>query len=75
MKKYISVILLILVLCLSSCRVFSISSENPLMLPLNATNIQQVGNGWVIFNLGDKKFLFYREHYGHQGYQCITQIK
>jgi len=52
MKKIIILLVVIIVLFLS-CQ-----SEKSYLLPLNAKNINYLGNGWVTFTLGNDIFLF-----------------
>jgi len=70
MKKIKFLIILIMLVMIGCSK--KVSSNN---IPIEAKNIIDIGNGWVIFELNENKFLFYRETNGHKGFTAITQIK
>ena len=49
-------------------------SDDPNLLPIGASNIKDVGNGWSTFNLNGKSFLYHRTWSGNLGYESITEI-
>ncbi len=57
----------------------NIESNDMNILPSNAKNINDLGNGWVSFDLDVKgsmrTFMFYRAFDGYSGYVAITEIK
>jgi hypothetical protein len=72
------IIILILSLSIMSC-ISNLSDNsdkiNKILLPIGATNIIHKGNGWIIFELNGKTFLFHQLTHPYQGYESITQIK
>lgn len=85
MKKLFMITGIILML-VGSCREVQtddgffgqIQSEYREVLPTNATNIQNLGNGWIKFDLeiqSEKRtFMFFRGRQGYKGYSAITEI-
>lgn len=43
-------------------------------LPTGVTNICNLNNGWITFDLEGKTFLYHRSTIGYRGFECITQI-
>jgi hypothetical protein len=75
MKKALAILCLaVLAIGLVGCG--RTESGHPSSLPAAATNIEDVGNGWVKFTFEDKKFLYHKawENGGDRSYECLTQL-
>lgn len=68
-------ILIVLVICICLFCGYSSTSHKNSSLPINATNIIDIGNDWTIFSVGDKKFMYHKRGFRGRGYECVTQIK
>lgn len=69
MKSAIKVLLIISVLVSVGC------SRQVDVLPAGATNIRDIGNGWVYFDLDGRTFLFFRTNWDGGKGAMITQVK
>lgn len=63
--------LLLIILLIVSCATIS---DDPNALPEKASNINDIGNGWVTFKLDGKKFMFKQRKEGYSEFAVITQI-
>jgi len=70
MKK-LRLFLIILIIFACSCGTMS---DQPQALPSNATNIVDLGNGWVQFTLEENNFIYHKEYSGNTGYEGISQV-
>ena len=71
MKRYLIIFITILFLC--GCFETSVS-EKQSSLPVGASEITILGNGWVTFRLNGNLFLYHKQSVGYSGYESITQI-
>lgn len=73
--------LLIIIIVVSLLMIVSCSPKTPQelrkfdVLPIDATNIEDHGNGWFTFTKDGKQFLFFVRFSGYKGYSAVTQIK
>ena len=71
MKRVVIVLLMIVcIVMVSGCKSHTAGGD----LPVGAVVTNDLGNGWVIFKLDGKPFLYHHEWAGYKGYECITQI-
>ena len=44
-------------------------------LPSMAIDIKVLGNGWCVFKINGKKFMYHKETYTYEGYESLSQIQ
>jgi hypothetical protein len=44
-------------------------------LPREAQILQELGNNWFIFKVGERSFLYHRERAGYHLGECITELQ
>jgi len=73
MKRSIVFLLLLIVLLLPGCE--GQMSSDFTSLPTGATEITDIGNGWVTFKHNGKKFMYHKSYAPHKGYEAITCVE
>jgi len=71
MKTVKLIIVCLLTMCLFSCTLLDISKDAGSM-PNRAIVVEDLGNGWIYFELDNSLFLFYK---GFNGYQSLAKVK
>lgn len=78
MKKFI--FLIIICLCFLGCGFLSEHqlSEGSFLLPENAIELENLGNGWIIFKSEilhkERIFLYHKSVHINEGYESITEL-
>ncbi len=44
-------------------------------LPREAQIVEDLGNNWFVFQIGERKFLYHRERAGYHLSECLTELQ
>jgi len=73
MKKFL-IFMILLSILIFGCK--DTSSPRLPLLPINASNMMDIGNGWYTFELNEMKFLYHKFcSPGVKESECITRIE